>query len=385
MNMGCCSPKPRPGEADRLLADRHLAEKQRTRDMAFLQRCVKRTLNPVGEWLSPSGARWDVEQVPFCSFGSLSKQLHEYGCSFACTLLLRLSLECACALLLMLLVNLPMALDNFDRNSQRNECRVNSAEDRDAFVQPDAFFARGSKFSGGELSEAKVTECGYSGVPLRAAISSIEWYMKFALGSCQEYNNYTEVTIPSPTYTGIDPFTDVPNAHFCSDPSSGQWRAWLAELGSPLLWLAFLLRLRQLARCKAIVHDQALLSASDYAIHLDFRYDGQPQADDASLAERLRAELAVCGFPPSSIAQMEVAQTCAAVAARLRKLAALQASATELKARHLAISQARAVGIVGMGEGRWDRWDGGGPIDYRSEEEGGALPNGGSPWHAYCT
>eukprot|EP00966_Prymnesium_polylepis_P217737 5039233-Prymnesium_polylepis.1 len=61
---------------------------------AFLLRCVRRTWDPAGEWLDPeTNQRWAVSRIRL--FGCNARRLHEYGASFAATLLMKTILECA--------------------------------------------------------------------------------------------------------------------------------------------------------------------------------------------------------------------------------------------------------------------------------------------------
>ena len=104
------APPPRPG----------LLDVRRARDASFVLRLVKRLRSDEGEWMDGSRrAKWVLTRPSL--FTGIA-ELREYGVPLAGTLLLRLTLECAAALMLMLLLSVPTMANNFARNSERNWC-----------------------------------------------------------------------------------------------------------------------------------------------------------------------------------------------------------------------------------------------------------------------
>ena len=64
------------------------------------------------------------------------------------------------------------------------------------------------------------------------------------------------------------PFVTTPRSAFCTHPSQRRWRDWLASVGSTLVILLFLTRLRFLQRKALVERDQLFSTASDYAVQL---------------------------------------------------------------------------------------------------------------------
>ena len=95
-------------------------------------------------------------------------------------------------------------------------------------------------------------------LPIRLGLPSITWYLRTAIGSCQEYTNTSSIIIPPPFVDESTPypFVTTPRSAFCTHPSQRRWRDWLASVGSTLVILLFLTRLRFLQRKASVERDQ---------------------------------------------------------------------------------------------------------------------------------
>lgn len=224
---------------------------------SYLQRCVKKTINPNGQYESPTtpGLMMDVERFPMT--GTSYTKLRDYGCSVAVNLYLRFNLEAGAVFLLMFIVSLPQLFDSYERNSLRNECRNAMSDNATAVLAGD--FVGSS--SGGR--------CGYAD-DIRQNLTQIGFLVMTALGTCEEYNNVTDGVLFSPTDSGKVgddewPLSSTPNADFCVDGDKTTAIYWLGALNC-VIFILFMVRLRRLQLTAARETDKALWTAADYAL-----------------------------------------------------------------------------------------------------------------------
>ena len=75
-------------------------------------------------------------------------------------------------------------------------------------------------------SAATSTECGYEGLSIRqdAYTLQVPLFLRFGIGSCEEYNSATVKTLPRGPPS---PFLDTRSSAFCATGTAGTIQAWL--------------------------------------------------------------------------------------------------------------------------------------------------------------
>lgn len=230
---------------------------------SYLQRCVKKTINPNGQYESPTtpGLMMDVERFPMT--GTSYTKLRDYGCSVAVNLYLRFNLEAGAIFLLMFIVSLPQLVDSYERNSLRNECRSAMSDNATAVLTGDFV----GSYSGGRCGYA---DAGNETLSIRQNLTEIGFLVMTALGTCEEYNTLTDAVLFSPTDSGKVgddewPLSSTPNADFCVGGDKETAIYWLGALNS-VIFILFMVRLRRLQLTAARETDKALWTAADYAL-----------------------------------------------------------------------------------------------------------------------
>ena len=314
-------------------------------DRSFLKRCVRRRQDKEGDWLDPFGRPFRVERIHYWSFLRIGGDRYaDFGCAVTVTLLMRILTEGVWVFLILFAISWPQSSQNYERNQDRNWCREYLSHSYDFLVYGQGQPGDGRGGSGAlgvwprpqngsdgrppsvvNATDADAEGCGFRGLPMRQYIELIEEYLMYALGSCEEYSNATHLTIPSPTYSGVDPFINVPRSVICVDRDEkqkggggGQAAAdWAAQVVCPLLVLVFLLRIRWLQRAKAMSVDKALFTASDYSVHVA---GIERDADCEVVRQTIFADLQRSGFQRDRIVEVVVAPQCCAQANELRRL-----------------------------------------------------------------
>ncbi len=173
-------------------------------------------------------------------------------------------------------------------------------------------------------------ECGYEHIALRRNIDQQPWWLWAAVGSCAEYSNSTNITLPPPGYFGPEIFTDTPSAHYCSSPSKNAAENNLASFGGLAIFLLWLLRLRRLQRVQEMARDRVVWSASDYTLQLELNRSLSVGSDAQALEAGIRQDLHALGIKDADLVAVEVASACSREQRVLNSLAAMRVRMEEL-------------------------------------------------------
>lgn len=181
------------------------------------------------------------------------------------------------------------------------------------------------------------TECGYTGLPVRSIIDVASFWLRFSLGSCEEYSNETEYTLVPPTYGGVDPFVLLNNETSSCTTQSHRPHVWLGQFGSLVAFLCYLLRLRRMQHAAARRFDQKMCTSSDYAVLLHGLRRG---ATATELRKLLVADLERLGFAAADIDHIEVGRQCAREVGLLQTLVQLRTDRADAEAKLAAAAHA---------------------------------------------
>ena len=226
---------------------------------------------------------------------SESLQPRDYGCSIAVSLYLRFNLQFAGLMALAFLFSVPHVFDNINRNHFRNRCRAALTYDYDALVANAP--SRSAVFFGTNATASEVSptpdwyaDCGFRGKSMRASLKSLpgdlhdylnegttlmdqamtvvdialNGPLTVALGSCGEYSNKTNLSMPLPFIGADKVFVFLPDSYMCGGAVSAG--AFWCDLVVVLLVLSFLIFLRRYVRNVAITEDRSMWTTADYAV-----------------------------------------------------------------------------------------------------------------------
>ena len=342
-----------------------------------------------GRVVAPDGQRVDVEPMPLLRL----RALWEYECPASVTLLMRAFLWCALAMIMLSVVSIPQMINNYDRNELRNECRESLAESYDTIVynryyreserwsrsrrsedrqnrtdsanRTDTFDgderemasgeAASGDFKGGnrttetgggnetaggngnnhEGNQTKVEwlldKCGYKDLPIRENISTLDWTLLFAAGSCEEYANDTTTVQFSPFYSGDYPFVSSPDSDYCAKLEDREVAEWVMAVGGIFTMVGLLLWLRREQSVVCQARDRAVVSSSDFAVLVS----GLPRGKHDDLEAELTRELLSTGFKQDDVVSVVVARDCSRELAVLAKLQNVGMALEEQRVRAL--------------------------------------------------
>ncbi len=184
-------------------------------------------------------------------------------------------------------------------------------------------------------------ECGYEHIALRRNIDQQPWWLWAAVGSCAEYSNSTNITLPPPGYFGPEIFTDTPSAHYCTSPSKNAAENNLASFGGLAIFLLWLLRLRRLQRVQEMARDRVVWSASDYTLQLELSRSLSVGSDAHALEAGIRQDLHALGIKDADLVAVEVASDCSREQRILNGLAGMRVRMEELHTQKAVASKAR--------------------------------------------
>ena len=287
-------------------------------------------------------------------FNASRVRLREFGCSVAISLYLRFNVEFAAVFVIAFLFSIPNVIDNTRRNALRNRCRSALLID---------YVSLTSNVS--SSIDGWYETCGFSGLPVRENIEILpgdfswdlpgrEWTISdilygaldvvlngpltFALGTCEEYSDASDHSMPVPYFTEQNLFVRVPKSEFC--PGDLTAMCLWCGLAVVLLFVGMLIYLRWRVRRVAAEHDHSMWTTADYAVLLRGLRHGLDETapdDERMTADDLRValfrDLVDMGFPVSCIKQIEPGRKCAREIALMKKLEQANIRRHELAAR----------------------------------------------------
>lgn len=355
-----------------------------------------------GRIVAPDGQRVHVEPMPLLRL----RALWEYECPASVTLLMRAFLWCALAMVMLGVVSIPQMINNFDRNELRNECRESLADSYDTIVynryymhserlQPDkangadAYVRDEGEVASGEAASGDLTgrdrtagrsnktagqatntsgknetvggnkndskqakaewlldKCGYKDLPIRENISTLDWTLLFAAGSCEEYTNETTTVQFSPFYSGDYPFVSSPDSHYCAKLEDREVAEWIMAVGGILTIVGLLLWLRREQSVVSQARDRAVVSSSDFAALVS----GLPRGVHDDLEAELTRELLSTGFKQDDVVSVVVARDCSRERAVLAKLQNIGIALEEQRVRALTATKPEATAAAAHDE-----------------------------------
>ena len=217
-------------------------------------------------------------------------------------------------------------------------------------------------------------DCGYTGKPIRrteeikALVGDLTNYkgeevskydlamqlvdvvlngpLTWSLGTCEEYSDVSNHSMPVPLSSVRSIFVDTPSARFCGGALTNVaiWCDLLVVIGV----IAFLVYLRWLVKKVAVADDKSMWTTGDYAVLLRNLKHGldeeQPLAERMTadvLREQLALDLAELGFTADKVVQIETGRKCADELALIKKLEKVNIDRHELAARKLYRAQKR--------------------------------------------
>ena len=292
------------------------------------------------------GGRYRFEVVPH----PLEYEDLEFGVPVAMMLFLRLLLGCAFTLLLLLLIAIPEMSDNTQRSELHHECREHASEHASALPSLPADAHHNATSS---PAPAPLAGCGYEGLAVKhfgaASLPTHTWQRSFALGTCMEYSVNSTVTLPSPCLPGmrvlltgqtcIDndfdaAFVFTPAAGYCLDDNL--WRRWFGPILQVLVFVAFLLHMKQMSKSVARKVDMAFVSAANYGAMISGLQRGvfaDTSNDGRGQDELLIDDLAALGFSADEIDHIEIGRDCRKELLLYAKLESLKVLEAEIEAR----------------------------------------------------
>jgi hypothetical protein len=318
-----------------------LAEAQRN---AMLKRIVKKTIDMndyTTKFKSADGRPLRVE--PFPLFKKKIGALGDYGCPPAVDLYLRFQIECGVLFIFMFVLALPGLISNVLRTDRRIACR-DLTQSVDGYAMVTAALQPGDSNSSSAFIEE--LRCGWSGSPIRRNLTAPIWYLRWAIGACQEYTNATSEPLPIEAVgEGTPPLLLTPEAGYCNHGHEllSAAQHWL-QFVNCLLFLGFLVRLRHVQRTAADRLDRERWTAADYTVLVRGLDHGEGVlADDSPSGElgvesKVYADLKDLGFGPERIVQVEVGRNCREEIRDIERFARLRIREQEILGR----KQARA-------------------------------------------
>jgi hypothetical protein len=191
-----------------------------------------------------------VEPYPFFARSAL---LREYGCPVAVNLYLQFLAECAALFLLMFLLSIPDLVRNIKASDARAACRAYTDT-------PDEYAAITGAAAAAVVGGVNLTAdalslgCGWDAlsVPIRHNLTAPVWYLRWAVGTCQEYADVPNRAELQPVSSAATPFfVETPSADYCipgSEATLSSAAYWL-QFVNCILFFLFLMRLRRNQRC----------------------------------------------------------------------------------------------------------------------------------------
>ncbi|KAL1508731.1 hypothetical protein AB1Y20_004826 [Prymnesium parvum] len=254
----------------------------RAKVRGLAMKCVKRTVTkvngePVGRYqeLRFGGHHKLVDIERPTALSTRPADFLDYDCPVAVVLFLRVKQEIAAVFMLLFVLNLFSAYDNFYRSGLRNQCRASTETDYASLISTPG-------------------PCGYYGLPIRENLyeHKVPFIMRFGIGGCEEYRaNSTEMLPIEPP----SPFIDTPAAEFCAHGADTTLIAWMSVL-NVLVFVGFLLRLRWLVQQTAREADGQLVTAADYAVMVKGLDEEKQIKGKGGLEELLKQDLEALGY-----------------------------------------------------------------------------------------